>query len=242
MVGCLYQQPIEALFLPALCASVGLENCHQQPGEQAAQCCSTPHCSERNASWVNAAEPIRDWNKRPLESWEVWWFAAVDHLSQLSLNRIYRHLSPPPSHEMPLWHMMSCTNQGAGISPGCGFDRPEEWSLQSSGWHSAPHRCACILSWIFWVNVNEYKCYESGPEQVTFRNAPLSLVEPMQGRDIDSASLLCFFLLHMKCSVLFEQLSLLWSFFVCVFWRNADSIYSIPCSGPCKSLWLSVIL
>lgn len=56
----------------------------------------------------------------------------------------------------------------------------------------------------------------------------------------------CFFIFVFYCTwnvlFLFEQLSILWSFFVCVFGQNADSIYSIPCSGPCKSLWLSVIL
>lgn len=77
-------------------------------------------------------------------------------VSQLSLNRIHRNLSPRLSHEMPRWRKMNKSE--VGTSPGYGFDRPEEWRLQSSGWHSAPHRCACIISWVFWVNVNEYKC------------------------------------------------------------------------------------
>lgn len=148
--------------------------CSCRPGEMSGRLLSaahTPHYSERNASRVNTTDPTPSWKKHvPIE------FDGLLPLiiSQQRLYRIHRNLSPPLSHEMPLWHKTSCTNQGVGISPDCGFERPEERSLQSSGWHTAPHRCARIIIWVFWVNVNEYECHESGAGQVTFINVLLS--------------------------------------------------------------------
>lgn len=129
-------------------------------------------------------------------------------ISQLSLNRIHRNLSPPLSHEMPLWHKTICTNQRAGISPGCGFDRPEEWSLQGSGWHSALHRCACIICWVFWVNVNEYEMLRVWTRASDIYKCPAESCWACT-RKRPWIGLFVLPSLLMKCSVLFEQLSLL---------------------------------
>lgn len=153
MVGCLHQQPLEVFSVPARCAPVGLENRHRQPAV---------HLTALEKKCILSQQPVNQYESRMIE------FDGLLPLiiSQRSLDRIQGNLSPPLSHEMPLWQQTSSTNQGAGISPGCGFDRPEEWSLQSSGWHSAPHHCACITSWVFWVNVNEYECYETGASDI----------------------------------------------------------------------------
>ena len=153
MVGCLHQQPLEVFSLPARCAPVGQENRHQEPAV---------HLPALEKKRVVSQQPVNQYETIMIE------FDGLLPLiiSQRSLDRIQGNLSPPLSHEMPLWQQTSSTNQGAGISPGCGFDRPEERSLQSSGWHSAPHHCARIISWVFWVNVNEYKCYETGASDI----------------------------------------------------------------------------
>jgi len=146
MVGCLHQQPAEALFLPALCAPVGLEKCHQQPGGRLLTHLTALRRKHLESTLLNEnnSEINILWSH---EEFDVSLQLIV--YSQLSLSRTHRNLSPRLSHQMPLWHEMSCTNQGAGISPGWGFDRLEERSVQSSGWHSAPHRCAWIISRTF---------------------------------------------------------------------------------------------
>lgn len=172
------------------CRPGGLSSAARRAGRRAAQCRS--HTSLLLRGMHLESTLLNQYHTETNMLWSHEEFDVFLQLiiSQLSLTRIHRNLSPSLSHEMPLWHKTSCTNQGAGISPGRGFDKPEEWSLQSSGWHYAPHRCACI-SWVFsglmLMNIN----VKSGPEQVTFINAPLSVVELVQGRGIESACLFC---------------------------------------------------
>lgn len=186
MVACLQQQPVEAFSLPAWCAPVGLEKCHQQPARQAAHFCS--YTSLLKEDYLTNTRPKQMWAVTKVIWGCCFFFFMQLIMAQMGLSRICRNSSVSLSCEMLLWQNTSCPNQQAGISPGCGFDWPEEWSLQGSGWHSSSHRCACIISWVFWVNGNEYKCCKPGLNRVTFVNSPLSLIELLQRRSPESAS------------------------------------------------------
>lgn len=83
MVTCLHRQPVEAFSLPAWCAPVGLEKCHQQPARQAAQFCSHTSLLKEDSIMSQCCST----NNRLKEMWAVtkviwvWRPSAADHLS-----------------------------------------------------------------------------------------------------------------------------------------------------------------
>lgn len=76
MVACLQQQPVEAFSLPAWCAPVGLEKCHQQPARQAAHFCS--YTSLLKEDYLINTRPKQMWAVTKV-IWGCCFFYAADH-------------------------------------------------------------------------------------------------------------------------------------------------------------------
>lgn len=176
MAGCLHQQPVEAFSLPAWCAPVDLESC--RPG------CSVrlAHLSsrERNAFRVNTTDPTPKWKEHVLIEFDR---SPPSIIPQQRLSRTGVVLSPFLSREIPLSGTRRAVQIREWASPRTVALRGQKSGASRAHDGTLPHTTAPLSSFVFsWLIFNEYKCYESGREHMTFINVSLSQLELLQER------------------------------------------------------------